>query len=109
MGDEPAAAQRGRLSVPSPSPFLMHRGDLPLPYRAWFTSFDTYLTLVELERGELGDRYKNALLYQHLGTEGIHQFASQPAAQRIHTDTFTAFSDAVATFFAHPVSIPALI
>ncbi len=36
-------------------------------YRAWFTLFDTYLTVVELERGTLEDRYKNALLYQHLG------------------------------------------
>ncbi len=105
MGDEPAAAPCGHLSVPSPSPFLMHRGDPPLPYRAWFTSFATYLTLVEYERGTLEDRYKNALLYQHLGTEGIHQFANQPAAQRIHPDTFTAFSDAVAIFFAHPVRI----
>ncbi len=84
----------------------MYRGDPLLPYRAWFTSFDTYLTLVELEWGTLEDRYKNALLYQHLGTEGIHQFANQPVAQCIHTNTFATFSNAVAVFFAHPVSIP---
>ncbi len=62
--------------------------------------------LVELGWGTLEDWYRNTLLYQHLGTEGIHQVVSQPVAQCIHTDTFATFSDAVATFLAHPVSIP---
>ncbi len=62
----PAAAAapppRGRLSIPSPAPFLIHQGDPPLSYHAWYTSVTTYLSLVELERVALDDRYKNALL-----------------------------------------------
>ncbi len=96
----------GCLSIPLPAPFLIHQEDPPLSYRAWYTSFTTYLSLVELERGTLDDRYKNALLYQHLGTEGIRHFANECAMQHINTDRYDAFSEAVATFFLRPASIP---
>ncbi len=46
-----------------------------MPFRTWFVQFESYLDLVETERGAaLDNKTKNQLLFSLLGTEGVRQF-----------------------------------
>ncbi|MCP4546696.1 MAG: hypothetical protein GY835_09565, partial [bacterium] len=50
-----------------------------MPFATWIATFNSYLTLVEAERGEaLNDKTKNALVFGLLGSEGLRQFGSDP-------------------------------
>ncbi len=71
---------RSRISICQPSPFYPQPGDPSLPWRTWYTVFETYLLLLEEERGvPLSNLMKNSLLFSLLGTEVHKQFSGNPA------------------------------
>ncbi len=76
-----------------------------MPFRTWFVQFESYLDLVETERGAvLDNKMKNQLLFSLLRTEGVRQFGRTEAIDRIKTDTLDIFLAAVKEYFQHPVS-----
>ncbi len=103
MGDDPPA-HHGRLSVLQPAPFWSHAGDPPLAFRGWFAIFESYIRLIEMERGTLDDHVRNDLLFSLLGTEGIRQFSSHDLIQAIATATWNEFRTAIKEHFQQPVT-----
>ncbi len=50
-----------------------------MPYTTWITVFESYVDLIEAERGEAMDnKVKNSLRFTLLGSEGQRQFGSNP-------------------------------
>ncbi len=102
-------APTGRLQVPQPQPFLQHAGDPPVPFTTWVAAFNSWLTLVEVERGEaLNAKTKNALLFSLLGSEGLRQFGSDPVVAQMDDQTpptHAVFQAAVKQRFHRPASI----
>ncbi len=77
----------------------------PLPWRAWYQVFSTYLCLLEEERGVvLSDQVKNSLLFGLLGTKGHKQFAGNPALKTLQTATFVGFKQSIADHFKCPIN-----
>ncbi len=76
-----------------------------MPFRTWFVQFESYLDLVETERGAaLDNKTKNQLLFGLLRTEGVRQFGRTEAIDMIKTDMFNIFSSAIKEYFQHPAS-----
>ncbi len=72
-------AEKGRLHIPQPAPFMQFPGDPPMPYMTWIAVFGSYIDLVEAERGVvMENKIKNSLLFTLLGSEGQRQFGSNP-------------------------------
>ncbi len=64
--------------------------------------FNSWLSLVELERGEaLANKMKNSLLFGLLGSEGLRQFGGDPIVECMVDDatTHVAFQAAIQKCF----------
>ncbi len=85
--------------------FLQHPGSPPIPFRTWLTGFKGYVCLLEFDRVLLEEGIKKTLLFQLLGTEGMHQFGNEPAAAHLEENayTFITFCDSLEAFFHKPV------
>ncbi len=65
--------------IPQPAAFMQFHGDPPMPYPTWISVFESYIDLVEAERGTaMENKIKNSLLFALLGLEGQCQFGSHP-------------------------------
>ncbi len=102
-------APMGRIQVPQPQPFLQHAGDPPIPFNTSIVAFNSWQTLVEVERREsLNVKMKNALLFSLLGSEGLHQFDSDPVISQMNEQVPPmpeAFQAAVKQRFHCPANI----
>ncbi len=103
-----AMAPTGHLQVPQLAPFLHHPGDPLVPFKTWVATFNSWLSLVELERGEaLANKTKNSLLFGLLGSEGLCQFGGDPIMDRMADDATTdaAFQATIQKCFQRPKTI----
>ncbi|GFO35123.1 hypothetical protein PoB_006162800 [Plakobranchus ocellatus] len=94
-------------SVPLPKEFLPHPGDPNLPYKLWILLFDNvnYIYMRDAARTQpSSNEYKNRLLFNFLGLEGIGIFSAQPVVDRISTTSHEEFHSAVRTMFQVPVN-----
>ncbi len=69
-----------RFHPPQPNMFLQHPESLPIPFRMWLTGFKGYMHLLEFDHAPLEEGIMKTVLFQLLGTEGMHQFTNEPAA-----------------------------
>ncbi len=85
-----------------PQPLLQDAGEPPVPLTTWIAGFNCWLTLVELERGEVvEDKTKNRLLFGLLGSEALRQLGDDPIVAQLHdhATTHAAFQEAVRRVF----------
>ncbi len=99
----PPAPSTPGLPVVPPTKYLEHPGPAPLTYNVWHTLFCRFVYQIDRARpldNQLTDEDKNTYLFSLLGSEGVRQFAANPAYSRLETAPHADFAAAVKQHFS---------